>query len=101
MKYKWEEDDIRGGRYVCYESYPKDTKDIGGLSTVVFQFAYSPKSNGKLFLISIVDGSSTLPYLPKDWIDRLNGESGYGYRPCSKKELLSVINYNIDRSTGI
>ena len=101
MKYKWEESDIRGGRYVCYESYPKDTKDIGGLSTVVSQFVYSPKSEGKLFLASISDGCPTLPYHPKEWIDRLNGEGGFGYRPCSKDELLKVINYNIDRNTGI
>lgn len=103
MKYTWEEKDVVGGRFVCYESYPADTKDIGGLSTVVSQFAHAPKSEGKLFLVSIVDGSPTLPSTPKEWLKSLNGETehGFGYRPCSKEELLKVINHNIDRFTGI
>ena len=101
MKYIWEEKDIIPGRFVCYDSVPPDTNDMDSLTSVLFQIAIDPAECDKVFLISTTCGAPTKPDTPAEWLKSLNGERGFGYRPCTSHELYSVINYKLSNLVGI
>lgn len=55
----WEVEDIDAGRYICRESWPEDSDDIGGLCSVTYKLGYLSRYGGSrasICKIAITDG---------------------------------------------
>lgn len=99
MKYIWEEKDINAGRYICRESWPEDSDDIGGLCSVTFKMGFITGASVCMCLVAITDGmvSHYPQYGDKAnaitrLVEHLNSDK-YGYRPLTHKQVMRRMEY--------
>ncbi len=107
MKYIWQEEDVKCGRYICRESYPEDCEDVSGLCSVTYKLGFISGSSSCMCLISISDGMvvqfSETEKRERDakhvFIGELNNDE-HGYRPLTQKQILRRMDYLQNMNEG-
>ena len=100
----WEVSDIVCGSYVCRESWPEDSEDIGGLCSVTYKLGYmGGGSSYCMCKVAITDGLVLdYPSTEKDILKRGNAKEVLvealnsdieGYRPLTDVQVARRMNY--------
>lgn len=95
MKYTWEKEDIKVGRYIIRQSSPFGKfSNMGFMLSVSYMIGYSFKDKEcKHKLISLADGMiMDLCETKEECAENLNKDS-FGYRPMTKREMIKLLEY--------
>ena len=97
-QYIWEDKDIFSGMYVMYQSYPENSDDIGGLNSVAYQVVQAPSGEWNIHSVGCMGINARKSKTMADLLHKLNITNAldYGYRPASKREIMRVLDYNLD-----
>ena len=94
VKYTWEKEDIKAGRYVIRNSSPYGSDNISYAASCCSKIGWRADVSGdkKYVLISIEDGMVLKEHTKDELVDKFNREDN-GYRPVTNKELLVMITF--------
>jgi hypothetical protein len=99
MKFIWEPEDIKCGRYY-YKGDSGNHSDIGYLASVTQKIGYvanSPSSGKRLVGISITDGMVGQEYTREEFAKMLNDNS---YVPLHTSHLVQIIAHCAEQNEG-
>lgn len=102
MRVKWEENDIKVGRYIIKESSTFGSTDISFAASVTYKIGFLTSRWGereRYVRIAITDGMTSKGYTQQKLADILN-ENEAGFRPLTQSELIDIISHLEKQNTG-